>query len=56
LALSRFLTGTLFGISGADPVSSAIALVALFAVGGGASILPALRAARIDPATVLRDD
>ena len=55
-AASRLLVGFLFGVPPLDPtvfvaVAAALALVAL-----GASIVPALRAASIDPSTTLRSD
>ena len=52
---SRFVTSVLYGLEGRDPatlVSAAITLAAVGAVAGG---LPAWRAARIDPAEVLRE-
>jgi predicted permease len=56
LVLSRFLSGLLYGVSATDPMtlgaaSATLALVALIA-----SYLPARRAARVDPLTVLRQD
>lgn len=56
LALSRLLSGLLFGISPTDPLTFAslsllLALVALFA-----SWLPARRATRVDPLRALRTD
>jgi putative ABC transport system permease protein len=51
--LSRFMTSLLFGVAPGDPVTfiGAAALIALVAL--ASSWLPALRAARVDPATAL---
>lgn len=54
LALSRFLSGLLFGVSVADPVTlAATAAVALFTA-AVACLVPAWRATRGDPAAPLR--
>ncbi|MCM2269784.1 MAG: ABC transporter permease, partial [Thermoanaerobaculia bacterium] len=55
LALGRLLRGWLWQVSPADPWSLAGAVAALFAVAAVAAWLPARRAARLDPATVLRE-
>jgi ABC-type antimicrobial peptide transport system permease subunit len=56
LALSRLMAGLLFGISAQDPLTFCLVSVTL----GGAALLaawlPALRAARIDPAVALRQE
>jgi len=56
LALTRILASLLFGVSPLDPavLVSAAALMAL--VGLVAAALPASRAARVDPTTVLRSE
>lgn len=56
VVLTRFLESYVFGISARDPVTlaAAAALIALSAT--AASVLPALRAARIDPNSVLRGE
>jgi len=54
LAASRALGALLFGISATDPVTFAIAAVVLGAAGIAAAYLPARRASRIDPVSLLR--
>ena len=51
---SRMMSHLLFGVTPADPVSFAIALIALLVVSISAGFVPARRAASIDPAVVLR--
>jgi ABC-type antimicrobial peptide transport system permease subunit len=53
-ALSRSLTAVLHGINSQDATSFAIVAVALTVVAGLACLVPARRAARIDPAVALR--
>ena len=55
-ALTRVMRGLLFGVSATDPatfaaVAGVLAMAALLA-----SYLPARRAARLDPAAVLREE
>jgi predicted permease len=52
--LSRFVTALLYGVMPGDPVTIAIAAVALVAVALCAAWVSARRALRIDPAEVLR--
>jgi putative ABC transport system permease protein len=52
----RALTALLYGLSGHDPATLAISAVVLTAVALMASLIPALRAARIDPADALRHE
>lgn len=54
LALSRFLTGILFEVHAADPVTYILVAVILGAVALFAAWLPARRATRVDPAVALR--
>jgi predicted permease len=56
LAAGRLLVAFLFGVSGADPIvfSSAIALFAMIDL--AACYIPARRATRIDPISVLRNE
>jgi putative ABC transport system permease protein len=56
LALGRALRAWLWNVSPADPVSLAVAAAALLAVAALAAWLPARRAARLDPAIVLREE
>lgn len=53
---TRFLRGLLYEIGTGDPGAIVGAVVVLSAVGLGASLLPALRAARVDPAVTLRGE
>jgi ABC-type antimicrobial peptide transport system permease subunit len=52
--LSRTLESLLYGIHAADPVTLLLTMAGLLGVVLGAAMLPALRAARITPATALR--
>jgi putative ABC transport system permease protein len=52
---SKFVTTLLFGLPARDPVTFAGAALVLAAIGTLAGWIPAMRAARIDPAIVLRE-
>ena len=54
LFASRLIQGLLFGVAPHDPVTLAGVALVMAAVGIGACWLPALRAARIDPAVAIR--
>jgi predicted permease len=54
LLASRALTSFLYGISARDPWVFAGSIVALALIASAASLLPALRSARIDPMNALR--
>lgn len=54
LAVSQMLAGLLFGVTATDPLTFAGAAAVLTLVACAASYLPARRAARLDPITVLR--
>jgi putative ABC transport system permease protein len=54
LSLSRLMQGLLFGVAPHDPVTLAAVSAIMAAVGIIACWVPALRAARIDPAVALR--
>jgi len=53
---SRFVSSQLFGVKPADPVTMVVAVVVLAAVTTAAGLLPARRAAAVDPITALRTD
>lgn len=54
VACGRFVAGLLFGLTPADPLTIATAVLVLFATGVLAATLPARRATKIDPMTALR--
>jgi putative ABC transport system permease protein len=54
--LTRFLAGLLYGVSAKDPVIFTFAPLALLAIALLASLLPARRAATVDPVDALRAD
>ena len=54
IAASRLLAGMLFGLKPGDPSALAIALGVVLVVAAMAAILPARRAARVDPMNALR--
>jgi ABC-type antimicrobial peptide transport system permease subunit len=54
IVLSRRVEDLLFGVAPLDAVTYAAIAVVLAAVGLTASVLPALRASRVDPVTALR--
>ena len=54
LAAARTFAGLLFGVGPADPLSLVAAVLVLAAVALLATLLPARRAARVDPAVALR--
>ena len=56
VGLGRFVAGLLFGISPRDPLVLSGVCVVVIVTGALASLLPAWRAARVDPAAVLRSD
>lgn len=56
LAVTRLMTTFLYGIEPDDPATLAGATLALAAVGIGAALLPARRAARLDPVAALREE
>jgi ABC-type antimicrobial peptide transport system permease subunit len=55
LAATRVLEASLFGVSARDPLALAAAAILLGLAAAFAIILPARRAARTEPATVLRE-
>jgi len=54
LGLTRLMESKLYGISPADPVSFGVAAVVFGVVAVAASLVPALRAARLNPVEALR--
>ncbi len=56
LALSEVLEGMLYGVSSADPLALGTVIVLVTGVGTVAALVPALRAARVDPMNVLREE
>jgi predicted permease len=56
VALGRFLSSLLFGVTSADPVAIAGASAILLSIGITAALIPAVRAGRTDPALVLRKE
>lgn len=54
LALSRFLDGLLFEVEATDPTTFGMVLIAVLVTALLASLIPALRATRIDPARTLQ--
>jgi hypothetical protein len=55
VGLSNVLKGILFGVTPTDPVTFAAITAVLAVVAIAAALLPARRAARIDPLTAIRD-
>ena len=53
-AATRLIGSRLYGVAPQDPLTLSAAIVVLLLVAMGAAYLPAHRAARLDPATVLR--
>ncbi len=56
LFASRLLKGLIWGVANTDPTTFVGMALLLIAVAGLASIIPALRLARLDPAQTLRDE
>ena len=56
LALSRFLTSFLFGVSAVDPLTFGAVVMLLGGAAFAATFLPARRADRIDPIKALRSE
>jgi putative ABC transport system permease protein len=55
-ALSGFVASQVYGVSAADPVSYAVGVVVLAAIALLACMIPARRAARVDPMVALRSE
>ena len=56
LAAAGLARSLLFGLTATDPSTLAVATIAMIGVGASAGFMPAWRAARIEPAMVLRHD
>jgi len=55
LGLSRFLESLLHGVSARDATTYILTTIALLGISAVASLTPALRASRVDPATILKE-
>jgi putative ABC transport system permease protein len=55
-AFARVLSGMLYGVSPTDLMTLSVVVVLVLVVAGVASFVPAMRAARVDPMQVLRDE
>src|SRR5262249_55128047 len=55
-AFSRALASMLFGISSWDAATFAAVVALVLVTGAAASLIPALRASRVEPMQVLRDE
>lgn len=56
VALTRLMEGLLFGVRPADPVTLGGVAALIAAVAAAASLIPAVRAMRVDPVVALRDE
>jgi len=56
LATTRLIESFLFGVQPSDPTTIGIVILVLLVVGGMAGLLPARRAARVDPMVALRHE
>jgi putative ABC transport system permease protein len=56
VGLSRFLRGMLFGVSAADPATYLGVVAVILAIAVLASLVPALRAAWVQPVKILREE
>jgi len=54
-ALQSVVAGQLYGVKPLDPAVTSTVILTLAVVGLAASVVPARRATRVDPVTVLRD-
>ena len=54
--VTRLLSASLYGVTPADPATHVEVALVLAAVALAASVLPAWRAARLDPVAALRQD
>lgn len=56
VAAGRFVSALLYGVTPGDPLSIAFSAITLLVVGVGATLGPAIRSSRVDPAVVLRHE
>jgi ABC-type antimicrobial peptide transport system permease subunit len=56
LGLTRFIQGMLFGVSPTDPLTFALLAGLVLTIAAAATLLPALRAMRVDPVEALRTE
>jgi putative ABC transport system permease protein len=56
IAAGRLLSGMLYGVSPSDATTLAAVIALVLGVSVAASLLPAMRAARVEPMQVLREE
>ena len=56
LVLTRVMQGVLYGVTSTDPLTFGAVAVVLLIVASAASLIPALRATRVDPLVALRSE
>ncbi len=56
VAFTRLLAGMLYGVSATDPATLGAVAAGVLSVSAAAALIPAVRAARLEPMAVLRDE